>query len=810
MRGTSFLLAMLALLLVVGPRPAYAGASTTQVEAAIADAKNKILTDPAAAIVSARAAQALARQVPGDRGAIDQATATWLLGEAYVRDNQIPLGGQMINRAMPVIQRLAKGTKLHADALRSRSNFRAITTDVGGALVDIQGAYEIYRAIGETRGEAIALLTISSLYQDANDYPSALKYIDQALAVYQGDPLLLVSLHNNRGDILRELERYPEAEAEFRKALTLARSLRSDSLVLTILRNTARNEVAAGDLDTATRTIDEAFRGAQRIGSKDDRAKVMAVAAQLYLQRGQLDLARNRIEQAFAGAPSTDDTQLWLAHKTAFAIYKGLGDNTKALEHLEALKNLDDRTSSLAASTNNALMAARFDFANQELKISRLQAQDAQRRLEYERSRARTQLWIFIGSGITAVGIVAMLGFGLITIRRSRNEVRAANIDLASTNTALAKALAAKTEFLATTSHEIRTPLNGILGMTQVMLADTGLDERVRDRIGVVHGAGISMRALVDDILDVAKMETGNLSIERAPVDLPAMLKDVSRMWEEQARAKRIGFELDVSQAPARIESDPARLRQVVFNLLSNALKFTQDGSIHVACSERQGEGGDQVVVVIRDTGIGIPPEKLELIFESFRQADAGTTRQFGGTGLGLAICRNIARAMGGDVTVESAIGEGSTFTLAVPLVRLADEAPITAGKPGEAVLLIVDRNPISRSMLKTLFAARMSNVSVCGSVTDAAATIAKGGVARIVIDETTLTAEGDADGQLAALAGVPLTLLWTNPDEEARARFGALGVDQLVEKPISGAALVAKVASEPVTRNEAIDSHAA
>ncbi len=803
MRGASFLLAVLALLTAFGPLPAFAAPNTAQVEAAIEDAKAKILTDPAAAIIIAGKARDAAALLPGDHGAIDQATATWLLGEAYVRDNQIKLGGQMINRAMPVIDRLAPGTKLQADALRSRSNYRAISTNVAGALSDIQAAHEIYRKIGDPRGQAIALITIASLYLDANDYINALKYLDQALQEYRGDPGPLISLHNNRGDVLRELGRYPEAETEFVKALALTRQIRSGPMEVAVLRNIARNELAAGRLDTADKTIAEAFVTASRVGSADERAKVYAVSAQLYFQRGNLALARTQIERAFAGTADGDGTQQWQAHKTAYAIYSALGDDKKALEHLEALKKLDDHTNELAASTNNALMAARFDFANQELKISRLRAEEATR-------RARTQFWIFVASGITAAGIVAMLGFGLITIRRSRNEVRAANVDLASTNSALAKALAAKTEFLATTSHEIRTPLNGILGMTQVMLADTKLDDRVRDRIGVVHGAGISMRALVDDILDVAKMETGNLSIERAPVDLPAMLRDVSRMWEEQARAKHIGFELDLSQAPPRIESDPARLRQVVFNLLSNALKFTRDGAVHVTCAERHGAEGDQVAVVIRDTGIGIPPEKLELIFESFRQADAGTTRQFGGTGLGLAICRNIARAMGGDVTVESSIGEGSTFTLVVPLVRLVDEAPLAAGKPGEAVLLIVDRNPISRSMLKTLFAARVSSVSVCGSVADATATIASGGVARIVIDEATLTAEGEAETQLAALAGVPLTLLWTNPDDDVRARFGALGVDQLIEKPISGATLVSKVVSEPVTQNEPIDSHAA
>ena len=129
----------------------------------------------------------------------------------------------------------------------------------------------------------------------------------------------------------------------------------------------------------------------------------------------------------------------------------------------------------------------------------------------------------------------------------------------------------------------------------------------------------------------------------------------------------------------ARIESDPARLRQIVFNLLSNALKFTQNGYIHVRSGVIQGADGELVTIEIRDTGIGIPPDKLDLIFESFRQADAGTTRQFGGTGLGLAICRNIARAMGGDVTVASVAGEGSTFTVAVPLVRVAEEQPLAA-----------------------------------------------------------------------------------------------------------------------------------
>jgi signal transduction histidine kinase len=491
----------------------------------------------------------------------------------------------------------------------------------------------------------------------------------------------------------------------------------------------------------------------------------------------------------------------WQAHTTAYDIYKALGDTPQALRELEVIRAIDEKTTTTARSNNTALMSAKFDFANQELQIAKLQADEAKR-------RADAQFWIFVATSVVSVIVFGMLSFGLITIRKSRNQVRAANIDLEASNAALGKALAAKTEFLATTSHEIRTPLNGILGMTQVMLADRRLDPAMRDRIGVVHGAGVSMRALVDDILDVAKMETGNLTIERAPVDLAAMLRDVSRMWQEQAAAKGVEFALDVGEAPPLIESDPARLRQIAFNLLSNALKFTQNGHIHVRSGVIQGADGEQVTIEIRDTGIGIPPDKLELIFESFRQADAGTTRQFGGTGLGLAICRNIARAMGGDVTVASVPGEGSTFTVAVPLVRVEeDKAAAVENEHGKA-LLIVDKNPISRAMLKTLFAPRFPALIAVGSIDEAAERIEAGGVQRIVTDEATIAMDGDVEAAIGRLAGVPVSLLWTNPDTADRTRLTTAGVDQLIAKPIAGAALVQTIVS--VAQNEDVDSRAA
>ncbi|HEX4693405.1 ATP-binding protein [Sphingomonas sp.] len=766
----------------------------------MSDAQTTMASDPASAARKAAAAHVLAKSLAEPFRDRAFATALWLQGEGILRSGgDADEAGPLLSQALSLANRVAKDTKLNGDILFARGNYYAETAKSPAALVDFLAAHKIFSKVGETRDQAKALVAIGSIYLDANDFTAALKYFDQALEVYRGDPQLLFSIRQNRGDALRELHRYDAAEAEFLKARDQARILASPEREMLILRSLARNELSSGRLADADRTLALAFRS----GGSDanDDAQLWALSALSALKHRQLSEARIRIQRAFAIADASASTvQFWEAHRTAYDIYVALNDKPNALAQLIAIKSLDDQTSRLAASINTATLAAQFDFANQELKIANLQRDDAKR-------RADTQFWIFVGSGATAIVIFGMLGFGLITIRRSRNEVRAANVDLAATNTALGKALAAKTEFLATTSHEIRTPLNGILGMTQVMLADQRLDPTMRDRIGVVHGAGVSMRALVDDILDVAKMETGNLTIEKAPVDLPAMLKDVSRMWEDQARSKGLAFDLDVSGAPSRIESDPARLRQVVFNLLSNALKFTQQGSVHVSSGVVAGADGEQVIIAIRDTGIGVPAEKLELIFESFRQADAGTTRQFGGTGLGLAICRNIARAMGGDVTVESEDGKGSTFTLAVPLIRVAEEAPVAPAEQAGA-LLIVDKNPISRAMLKTLFTPRVPALKVAGSIDEAVAAVAAGGIDRVLTDEATIAMNGNAEDGIRALAGVPLSLLWTNPDAAARARFVAAGVDQLIAKPIAGTALVEAIVTDAMQDN--VDSRAA
>ncbi|APX67478.1 hypothetical protein AV944_05675 [Sphingomonas sp. LK11] len=513
------------------------------------------------------------------------------------------------------------------------------------------------------------------------------------------------------------------------------------------------------------------------------------MAAQAAFQRGRAADAARLIDRSFESVDLTETPVAQRdAHQSAYRIYLAVGRTADALRHLQALKRIDDESTRLATSTNLALMGARFDFANQELRIARMKAADLQRNIAFERAQLRTERFILIGSVAGIIVVLALLGIWLVTLGRSRNRIRAAHGELAVTNDQLEKALAVKTEFLATTSHEIRTPLNGILGMTQVMLADAALASEQRERVEVMHGAGLTMRALVDDLLDVAKIERGKLTLEHTPFDLAITIRDASRLFEGQAAAKAIGFAVDLDDCPATVMGDPARIRQIVFNLLSNALKFTSTGQVRLV-ARRDADG---VSVSVIDSGIGIPPHKLEEIFEAFRQADASTTRQFGGTGLGLAICRRLARAMGGDVTVESEQGRGSRFLLTVPLTEVEP-----AARPERPLVLILDRNPIRRAMWTQLCAPH-AQVAFAATAGEAACRLSDGGVTQILIDDSAIRDEG----VIAALARIvtasdrpmPVRLLWPETEPMEGNEFLGEGLIEIIVKPITGAELMRKM----------------
>ncbi|MDP3086209.1 MAG: ATP-binding protein [Rubrivivax sp.] len=395
---------------------------------------------------------------------------------------------------------------------------------------------------------------------------------------------------------------------------------------------------------------------------------------------------------------------------------------------------------------------------------------------------------------------------GVVTVYRDITRAQAASQELERARQQAVAASEAKTRFLATMSHEIRTPLNGVLGMNGLLLC-TALNPTQQKYAQTMRSSGEALLAIINDILDMSRLEAGAVALEAAPFDPAGLAGEVVALLAPRAAEKGVALELNLAPGlPERLEGDAGRLRQVLLNLVGNALKFTERGVVEVSVRQQpQEDGRTALCVVVRDTGIGIPAAALPTLFDRFTQADSSMSRRFGGSGLGLAICRQLVGLMGGHIEVVSEVGRGSEFrvtlTLAPAPPAAVEPAGEVAGGASRALrVLVAEDNAVNQMLILAMLKQLGHSADVVGDGRQALHQLQAAHYDLVLMDIQMPEMDGEAATRaIRALPGpagrTPIIAVTANVLPAQRSAYLAAGMNEHLPKPVDLARLRAAIA---------------
>jgi signal transduction histidine kinase len=672
-------------------QPGGGGTDWTRLDALVADAKKTMMADPKAALQKAREAEAVAAGLANSpRQSEAVATSLWLEAEALTRINKIDEARTALDRAIRIASGDRKTTKLDGDLALSLARLADNTGDVALALKSYHQAHDIFQTLGQARGQSIALQGLGAIYDEAHDFNREIRYYREAGRVYSEDPAIELAVSNNIGFALQQLGRYDDALKDFQQALVIGKSLDSPFLEANILTNIAAVYAKRHQFADATKAANQALVLLGKDDPNGGAPFVWGVKAEIEYERGAVEAAARDFDRAFHGidlkttiAPFRD------LHEIAYKAYRAAGNWPLAMAHLEAFKRLDDQGRSLAASANLALIGAQFDFTTQQLEIEHLKSDQLKRDISLRESRAATQTVIFAALLLGVLALMLWIGWRHHLVRRHRNAITRANIELTRTlgerdveierrieveshlrlaMEAAEQANKAKSHFLANMSHELRTPLNAIIGFSELMALGAVAGAKLQEYAADIHASGQSLLTILNDILDMARIDAGTVTLAENDVLLAEVVESaVAEIHNDKQAANKV-IDAACGHPGLRIRGDEKRLRQVLVHLLSNAVKFT-GGNGRIAIRIEPSDSG--VDIVVSDNGIGIPDDKLAMVMEPFGQAESAYARMHGGVGLGLPIVKSLVQLHGGRFTMTSEVDEGTVARVHLPAERV-------------------------------------------------------------------------------------------------------------------------------------------
>ncbi|NOZ47024.1 MAG: tetratricopeptide repeat protein [Chlorobi bacterium] len=576
--------------------------------------------------------------------------------------------------------------------------------DLENALKYYKNALYFAKKIKAKAGVSISLINIGNIYQDKKEYNEALNNYKKALTIQENfikDKATIASIYNNYGNIYTEKKQYEQSLKYFNKALELAREIKNNTQIALALSDIGSVHIHLKNYNKALKYISKALKIAVSDGQVQMQKKI---------------------------------------YKDFYKLYSNKGDDKQALAYFKKFTELKDSMISIESKEKISEIETKYQLEKKEQLIALQKKVIEQKELIIKRKKH--ERIIFIGSYALLVIALAVIIFSLVQIKRHRNailvknevlkqqkeELSAQSEKLDYTNKELRRNSKLKELFFANTSHEIRTPVSIISGFAELVLK-TKLTGKQKEYITNIKNSSKNLLVIINDILDFSKIEAKKMKVENIDFDLEKLINSFFNNMLIKAKEKNLELKLnkDVNLPhflPHFVKGDPVRLNQILTNLVANAIKFTNErGKIAINIeNQARKENVYFLKFSISDTGIGIPENKLNNIFENYTQADIETTRKYGGTGLGLSIVKKLIDLQNGTISVVSEVNKGSTFTFTIPF-GFSSVTEINATDKllkvkhlndfDKLSILLVDDNPVNRALTIDTITMENNKISV-------------------------------------------------------------------------------------------------